>query len=366
MNLVIILVVSLFVQCNAYQLPTLRRFGPPASSIFAINHQTPSLPGSLTCLPVNIPSHSSLRLFSTVGGKGGGKGLALPPLDFSSNQTAFDYFNIAGFFGNKRRVASFVEYKMSRAGIPEEIKNNEYTSERALRIDLEKLGLDDLQIILNQDGFPIWQEMVGDEHIGVVRKITNRFNAWKNGRPIECDKKVNVYVNASFNRPPNEKRCPDFAIYGPDRLTEQDIRIVNGRDMNPHVIIQFSWANSIAKEKCAVDDMMNYAGVGEYIDLGRPNVAYLIKALRRGTSPELHVYGLDVFQVEKDQTTPEEPTMRYRCVVGVQEDTVISITPASMGLVDDGGGAFTIAMSDIREAIERRGVRFVPALGHEM
>ena len=60
-----------------------------------------------------------------------------------------------------------------------------------------------------------------------------------------------------------------------------------------------------------------------------------------------------------------EPTMRYRCTNGVQLDTVISITPASMGLADDEGEPFTIAMSDIRAELEVD-VMFVNALGHEM
>ena len=57
--------------------------------------------------------------------------------------------------------------------------------------------------------------------------------------------------------------------------------------------------------------------------------------------------------------------MRYRCADGVQEDRVISITPASMGLVGDEGEPFTIAMSDIRADLEGY-VTFVPAWGHEM
>jgi hypothetical protein len=251
-----------------------------------------------------------------------------------------------------------------RVGIPEEIKNNKYASERELLIDLEKLGLDDLRIILNQDGIPIWREMPGGPHIDAVHEIIFHFAVWKNGRLIECDKVVNVYVNASFNEPPNVKRCPDFAIYGPDRLEGHIIRAVNGERMNPHVIIQVSWTSTFANEKCAIDDMMNYAGIGEYIHQGRPNVAYLIKALRRGTSPEAPVYGFDVFRVGQDQLTPGEPTMKYR--VGGQEDTVISITPASMGLADDGGEPFTIELNDIRARLARLNITFVPALGQEM
>ena len=252
-----------------------------------------------------------------------------------------------------------------RAGIPKEITNNQYDSERALRIDLEKLGLDDLQIILNQDGFPIWQEMAGREHVEAITDITFRFKEWKNGRRlIEGSPLVNVFVNDSFNRRKNEKCCPDFGIFGPDRLEGGRPRIVDGYHMNPHVIIQFSWTNTFADEKCAMDDMMKFAGVGEYHHLGRPNVAYLIKALRRGTSPKSPVYGFDVFQVQQNQLTLEEPTMRYR--VGGQEDTVISITPASMGLTDDEGGPFTIELSNIRERLKLLNVTFDPAVGHEM
>jgi hypothetical protein len=118
--------------------------------------------------------------------------------------------------------------------------------------------------------------------------------------------------------------------------------------------------------------MMNYAGIGEYIHHGRPNVAYLIQALRRGgTSEEAPVYGFDVFQVEQDQTiSPEEPTMRYCCcVAGVpQEDTVISIPAASLGLTgDEQREPFMIALSHIRKELDTlEEVSFVPALEHEM
>ena len=255
----------------------------------------------------------------------------------------------------------------ARAGIPEEIEHKKYATERDLFIDLKKFGLDDLHILLNQDGLAIWREMPYNPHVVVVREITFRFNRWKNGRSLECDKGVNVYVNDSFNTPKNMRRCPHFAIFGPDRLNGHSIRTVNGDEMNPHVIIQFSWTNSLANEKCAVNDIMHFAGVGEYVDCGRPIVAYLIKARRRGSSPDAPVYGFDVFKVEQDQSTPEEPTMRYRWGIGGQEDTVIRISLDSMGLVDDGGEPFTFDMRDICEALDGLNqITFVPALENEM
>ena len=89
---------------------------------------------------------------------------------------------------------------------------------------------------------------------------------------------------------------------------------------------------------------MHHAGVSEYSDLGRPNMAHLIQ--RRGNASDSTVaYGFNVFQVKRDQeTTLSEPTMKYR--PGGQEDTVISIAPEVMGLAGDEGKTFKIGMLD--------------------
>jgi hypothetical protein len=255
-------------------------------------------------------------------------------------------------------------FERAHSGLPKEISKKKYASERDLRIDLEKLGADDLQIVLNKQGFPAWREMPGEAHRFVVGEIADLFDEWKNGRLIKGEKEANVFVNDSFSRPRKEKRCPDFAIFGPDRMQGRRIRTVRGKGVNPHVIIQFSWANDIVEEARAVDDIMHHAGVGEYDGLGRPNAAYLIKALHRGNESDSPVYGFNVFQVDRDQETPDEPTMKYRC--GGQEDVEISIAPAAIGLVGDEGEPFKIGMRDIRKALEALDIEFVPALENEM
>jgi hypothetical protein len=68
----------------------------------------------------------------------------------------------SGDGGLTRRTGLDSDSTERAAGIPEEIKNNQYASERELLIDLENLGLDDRRIILNHDGFPIWREMPGN------------------------------------------------------------------------------------------------------------------------------------------------------------------------------------------------------------
>lgn len=254
--------------------------------------------------------------------------------------------------------------RRAHSGLPKEISKKKYASERELRIDLEKFGVGDLQIVLDKQGFPTWREMPGEAHRFVVGEIADLFDEWKNGRLIKGEKKANVFVNDSFSRPQKEKRCPDFAIFGPGRMQGRRIRTVSGKGVNPHVIIQFSWANDIVEDARAVDDIMHHAGVGEYDGLGRPNAAYLIKALRRGNESDSPVYGFNVFQVDRDQETPDEPTMKYRC--GGQDDAEISIAPAAIGLVGDEGEPFKIGMRGIREALEALDIVFVPALENEM
>lgn len=110
--------------------------------------------------------------------------------------------------------------------------------------------------------------------------------------------------------------------------------------------------------------MMHYAGVGEDSSLGRPITAFLIKALRRGKEGDSPVYGFNVFQVDQDQDTPDEPTMKYRC--GGHEDTEIKIATAKMGFEGDEGEPFTIAMRDIRKELEELDIVFVQAEENEM
>jgi hypothetical protein len=112
-----------------------------------------------------------------------------------------------------------------------------------------------------------------------VRVIQHKFDLWKREQAAVLfgEKRAVVFVVESYKR--NMKLCPDFAIWGPDRLNEHARPRANARKaVNPHVIFQFSWDNKFEKEKHAVDDMTMYAGVGKYEALGRPNVVYLIKA----------------------------------------------------------------------------------------
>jgi hypothetical protein len=117
MNLFVFLLALLLPQGASHQVTTLRsRFGPSASSIVPIHRdRVLILPGSLTRLPVirpHCPSHSSWCLFST-SSSNNEINQTLPSLEYSHNQTAFDYFNNLYFFDDDDNRQFFVN-KFSR------------------------------------------------------------------------------------------------------------------------------------------------------------------------------------------------------------------------------------------------------------
>lgn len=134
------------------------------------------------------------------------------------------------------------QLEQAQEGLPNEIKKKGYSCERELRTDLERLGADDLQIVLNGEGFAVWREMPGEAHRSAVREIIDLFDEWKDGRLIKVEKEANVFLQDSFSRPKREMRCPDVAIFGPDRLQGRKLRKVGGKCMNPHVLF-----NSVGK-----------------------------------------------------------------------------------------------------------------------
>jgi hypothetical protein len=160
------------------------------------------------------------------------------------------------------------------------------------------------------------------------------------------------------------KRCPDFAIWGPDRLNQRG-RVRGNTELqkkvNPHVIFSNSVgimrsttrkANALDYEKRAVDDMSLFAGVSDYMALLRPNVTYLIKAKRRGESPVVH--GFDVYEVRQGQRI-DQPAFTYH--VGGDEGLTIEVAAEDMGLPES-ASSFSIPLADIRAGMEDVGVVF--------
>jgi hypothetical protein len=139
-------------------------------------------------------------------------------------------------------------------GLPKQVIGKQYSQERELRVDLERLGADDLRVIQNEEGWAVWQGMPSAPHQRAIAEICDIFDEWKDGRLIKYRTEPNVFANDSFSCPKKERRCPDFAAFGPDPLAGHSVRTIGGKEANPHVIVQFSWANDIHEEACAVGD----------------------------------------------------------------------------------------------------------------
>lgn len=242
-------------------------------------------------------------------------------------------------------------------GLPEEIKKKKYERELDLLNDLEELCRDDLQIIRNKEGYAVWREMPGEEHRVAVKKIEQLFNRWKleHGVEVETEKESNIFVAESGQG--NAKRVADLGLYGPSRLEDGEIRLHGRKCWNPHVIFQLSWGNEIEDEKAAVDDMMNCAGKGDYLALGRPSVAYLIKILRKDKAKDAAVYGFDVYEVRQDQTA-DDPDIEYR--VGGTQEGKITVTASDLDLgPSESDRSFTFTLDQIRQKLESLDVEFV-------
>ncbi|KAL3912079.1 MAG: hypothetical protein SGARI_001333 [Bacillariaceae sp.] len=243
-------------------------------------------------------------------------------------------------------------------GLPEEIKKKKYERELDLLNDLEELCRDDLQIIRNKEGYAVWREMPGEERRVAVKKIEQLFNRWKleHGVEAETEKESNIFVAESEQG--NAKRVADLGLYGPSRLQDGEIRLHGRKCLNPHVIFQLSWGNEIEDEKAAVDDVMNYAGKVDYLALGRPSVAYLIKILLKDKAKDAAVYGFDVYQVRQDQTA-DDPDIEYR--VGGTQEGKITVTASDLDLEpsSESDRSFTFTLDQIRQKLESLDVDFV-------
>ena len=256
----------------------------------------------------------------------------------------------------------------AQKGLPKEIRYpRTFNHASDLLEALVELGLDDLQVVLDKNGHAVWRTMPGDVHRAAVRKIDDLFHAWLKNDALadahfRAEKEANVYVNERGKK--DAKRSPDLAIFGPSRLDEDgDIPAYSGKTANPNVIFQFGWTNDVEDEKQAVNEMMMYAGKQDYARHGRPNVTILIKALRRGKRADSPCYGFDVYEVRRDESTPDVPQKKYR--VGSQEDCEVVVAKSDLGVqgnnddVDD----FIIPIRDIRRLLEKHdyGFQFVPA-----
>lgn len=253
-------------------------------------------------------------------------------------------------------------FASEQADLPAVFWGKKYVDESSFLKDLEPYS--DLHIVLNDQGYAVWRKMPGNGHNSGVELIVESFQSWntRTNCGVKGKQETNILVMRSYSpkRKGSGERHPDFAIYGPDRLRGKLVcaHQVDGETgpkvESPHVAIQFGWANDDDYETYAVDDMMNYAGVGKYSMLKRPLVAYLIKAMWKGKRGESPVYGFNIYEIRRDERRQDVQPALYRVGVDGQEQGVqVVVTAADMGVTGDHEvEPFTIDVHEIRQELE--------------
>ncbi|CAB9520754.1 expressed unknown protein [Seminavis robusta] len=242
-------------------------------------------------------------------------------------------------------VTSGETEELNQDGFPDAIKNKKYGSESDLVKDLEEYELlDDYKYIaLNEEGVAYRTEMPTIFHemaVGELETIVLQ----------RCGGQLLVRKNFEMNFPDGTAKYPDLAIWGEERVvrpassstietgsgslnpapkTKEVVELGFEAEMNPRVIIEFSWTDKstdeIAKFKKQMTDHVE--------SLGTINVGFLINAVpTRGTAlptkknREIPICGFNVYEFrgKRSKIIESEPFLEYR--VGVNDDAFITIS----------------------------------------
>jgi hypothetical protein len=249
----------------------------------------------------------------------------------------------------------------------EELRDQVFESEDDLLEALEGLELDYSRVVLGDDG-KAYLFMKSFNHNRATTKIVSNFVTWAAGWKGCATGEHNVDLDQANPVPPPKKRRrlrePDICFWGEPKcerdkhntLLAKSVNPPSKLPVNPDVVIQFSWRNSMDYEVEALNDMMNRtASFGHDTP---PRVGYLIK-VRFGAVP-----GIDVYKVPRNTTFDDAVNNRNGAkheaytVGGV--DIVIKITTSDLGIPTEGiwgrirgmfCGDFEISMEELYEHV---------------
>ena len=117
--------------------------------------------------------------------------------------------------GGAGAVESQTALQKAQEGLPRDLKYPVYfNNERDLIKELEIVGISDLQVFLNDEGYAVFREMPGEQHRGSVRMMERLFLSWVGNQDdihnssMLGEKEANIFLDDSVDK--NAKRCPDF------------------------------------------------------------------------------------------------------------------------------------------------------------
>jgi hypothetical protein len=220
-------------------------------------------------------------------------------------------------------------------------KKDVYENDQELQRALEKAGIGDARIIL-VDGKP-YELVPSTEHNSFTANFAIDFNIFVNGpwgRWGACNESAKIRLSDGFSRD------PDLSYWGYPRCNE---KCTGPRDPDsiPDVVIQFSWKNTFAYEKSAMDDIMNQGleKRGGPLSTTCPRVGYLIKvrfSRRRSLAAfpgrtTQDMVGLDIYRLVHGTTIDDARNATNRGAELLRyteggEDILIVIKPEDLGI----------------------------------
>ena len=264
-----------------------------------------------------------------VSGKGGGAKTQTPEIDDSRIQGQRGQVDIEDPPQEEEKEEEHLE-EVTTVGLPGELaalRGRVFESNQELQIELETLGFGDLPVELDGEGRAFF-EMPSDEHNKATSWLTRRFTLWAKEKWGYATSTNTVKLNNL------KTRLPDVSFWGYPRcqwkpeLRELDVKI---GEVEPDVVIQFSWKNGFDYEKAAIDDMMNRStGNGNAVRVG-----YLIK-MRFDNGERSPRTGLDVYKVPRGKTVSDAVAniggaSHFSYIPG-QADVIVEIAPSDLGM----------------------------------
>ena len=201
--------------------------------------------------------------------------------------------------------------------------------------------------------------MTSGDHVIVTEMYGRWFNqSWgKNRWGVAIYKLTNIFIQAQPGRL-ETRRKPDIAFWGYDKCELDDMGSLVPEDLasppqingirnqtervNPDVVFQFSWGNTMGYEVEAIDAIMNRALVvhvpGQPNNEG-PTLGFLVKVRtqRKRTHDNRKILTqIDVYRIPRGATLEDAKANRngacYAAYIPGQQDVILEVTAQDLGI----------------------------------
>ena len=240
-----------------------------------------------------------------------------------------------------------------------DLANKTYDFRDELDADLIRRGFGDLPVVIDPKSKKPRLRMTSGAHNMVTREYTKAFNQeWGKNRWGVADQNTNILIQALPGRL-ETRRQPDIAFWGYDkcelnkrgRLLPKDLasppEIHETREqiecVNPDVVFQFSWGNTMGYAVEAIDAMMNRPLVVHVPDQPNnepPTLGFLVKVRthrRKRTHDDRKILTkIDVYRIPRGATVEDAKANRngacHAAYIPGQQDVILEVTAQDLGI----------------------------------